>query len=392
MNVPLLDLKAQYATIQHDVEEAILRITRSQACILGAEVDKLEATLAQYCDCRYAIGVSSGTDALLMALMALNIGAGDEVIVPTYSFFATAGAVVRVGATPIFVDSEPRTFAMDMAKVRAAITSKTRAIMPVHLFGQSADMDELMAISSEFGIPIIEDAAQAIGTQYRDGRKVGSIGLMGCFSFYPTKNLGAFGDGGLVTTNDEELAIKLKQVRNHGMEPRYYHKFVGGNFRIDALQAAVLNVKFPLLESWHEARRRNADLYARYFTEAGLCADRNVFRTTTSFDSEKTILLPEAVYAGNSAPKNHHIYNQFSVLVPRRDELRAFLTTKGIGTEIYYPVPFHRQECFQYLNTHDADYPVANFLAAHSLALPIYPELSEEHIATVVAAVAEFYR
>ena len=386
MTVPLLDLKAQYQSLRQELDAALLRVAESQMCILGSEVDTLESTLASYCDAGFAIGVSSGTDALLMALMALNIGPGDEVIVPTYSFFATAGVVARLGATPVFVDSEPVALNIDPARIEAAITPHTKAIVPVHLYGQSADMDAIAAIAGGHNIPVIEDAAQAIGTQYSNGRKVGSMGLMGCFSFYPTKNLGAFGDAGLMTTNDEALAVHLKQMRNHGMQPKYYHKFVGGNFRIDAIQAAVLNVKFPHLDGWSAKRRENADLYTRLFIRRGLATPEGA----SNFDEGNVVILPKAVY-DTTGVKNYHIYNQYVVRLPRRDELRAYITAKGIGTEIYYPVPFHRQECFAYLNARDEDFPVANFAAEHSLALPIYPELSAEQIAYVVNTIAEFY-
>lgn len=267
MQVPLLDLRAQYQSLKPELEKAILNVAETQMLILGKEVDSLEKTLADYCDSKYAVGVSSGTDALLMALMALDIQPGDEVILPTYSFFATAGVVARLNAIPVFVDSDPVSFNINSALIEEKITEKTKAIIPVHLYGQSADLDEILAIANRHNIPVIEDGAQAIGAQYKNGKRVGSMGLIGCFSFYPTKNLGAFGDGGLVTTNDEQMYIKLKQMRNHGMEPKYHHKFVGGNFRLDALQAAVLNVKFPHLHKWHQARRDNAALYNKYFKQ-----------------------------------------------------------------------------------------------------------------------------
>jgi dTDP-4-amino-4,6-dideoxygalactose transaminase len=406
MTVPLLDLQTQYRSLKPELDAALIRVAESQVCILGEEVETLERSLAAYCGCRFALGVSSGTDALLMALMALDVGVGvgDEVIVPTYSFFATAGAVARTGATPVLVDSESRSFNLNPALLERAITPRTKAIMPVHLFGQAAAMDEIMAIGDKHGIPVIEDAAQAIGTEYKDGRKAGSIGRVGCFSFYPTKNLGAFGDAGLITTNDEALHIKLKQLRNHGMEPKYHHKIIGGNFRMDALQAAVLNVKFPHLEAWHEARRRNAALYTQLFVEAGLaqehpervpCADfANCPNCAASnqarFDEANTMLLPEALIA-NSGATNHHIYNQYTIRAPRRDALRQHLAERDIGSEVYYPVPFHRQECFAYLNPVDSDFPVANCLAAHALSLPIYPELTAEQIRYVVGEVVGFY-
>lgn len=386
MPVPLLDLKIQYRALKPEIDAALIRVAESQACILGPEVDALERELEAYLGVKHAIGVSSGTDALLMALMALGVGPGDEVIVPTFSFFATAGCVSRLNATPVFVDVDNVTFNLDPELTRKAITSRTKAIIPVHLFGQAADMDAFMAISREFNIPIIEDAAQAIGTQTSDGRRVGSIGHIGCFSFYPTKNLGAFGDGGLVTTNDEEMAVRLKQIRNHGMEPRYYHKIMGGNFRLDAMQGAVLRVKLPHLPSWHAGRRRNAELYTRLFMEAGLSSAPGM----TSFGPIDAILLPKAISEG-SAP-DHHIFNQFTIRSSHRNALRSFLAERGIGSEIYYPVPFHRQECFAGLNCDDNAFPISNCLAATVLSLPIYPELEEHHIQEVVAAIAEFER
>ncbi len=385
MKVPLLDLKLQYAPLHNDVSEAMLRVAQSQVLVLGPETAKLEQTLAAYTDCAYAVGCSSGTDALLMALMALDIQPGDEVIMPTFSFFATAGVVARLHAKPVFVDSDPVSFNVDPEKIRQAITSKTKAIIPVHLFGQSSDMDAIMAIANEHNIPVIEDGAQALGTQYKDGRKSGSIGLMGCFSFYPTKNLGAFGDAGLVTTNDEQLYIKLKQMRNHGMEPRYYHKFVGGNFRIDEIQSAVLNVKFPHLENWHSGRQKNAAYYTELFLQHGLATTTGC----TEFTSTEKVLLPAEVHKTGGA-KNHHIFNQYCIRVQKRDELRQFLASKEIGSEIYYPVPFHRQECFAYLGCNDADFPVANALADTVMALPIFPELQREQIEFVVQTIKEF--
>ncbi|MBC8124695.1 MAG: DegT/DnrJ/EryC1/StrS family aminotransferase, partial [Candidatus Kapabacteria bacterium] len=304
MPVPLLDLKIQYQTLKPEIDAALIRVAESQVSILGPEVDALERELEAYLGVKHAIGVSSGTDALLMAMMAYNIGPGDEVIMPSFSFFATAGCVSRVGATPVFVDVDPVSFNVHPELVRKAITPHTKAIIPVHLFGQAADIDAIVAIGKEHNIPVIEDAAQAIGTQTADGRRVGSIGEIGCFSFYPTKNLGALGDAGLVTTNDEALNIKLRQIRNHGMEPRYYHKIMGGNFRLDAMQAAVLRVKLPHLASWHAGRRRNAELYTRLFQEAGA-----------------KVLLPSSVYSGTSV--DNHIFNQYTIRSNRRDELRA---------------------------------------------------------------------
>jgi len=385
MNVPLLDLKLQYQSIKSEIEPVLLKIAESQMLILGQEVANLEKTLAEYCGTKYAIGVSSGTDALLMALMALDVRPDDEVILPTYSFFATAGVVARLFAKPVFVDSDPITYNIDPKLIEQKITSRTKAIIPVHLYGQSCEMDEILAIAEKYNKPVIEDAAQAIGCQYKNGKPVGSMGKIGCYSFYPTKNLGAFGDGGLVVTNDDNLATKLYQMRNHGMEPKYYHKFVGGNFRLDAIQAAVLNIKFPHLEDWHQARRRNAEIYYSEFISKGLANNTGA----SEFDQDNKVLLPKAIYK-DSGCKNYHIYNQFVIRVQKRDELREFLSKKSIGTEIYYPVPFHRQECFAYLNNNDSDFPVANRFAAESLALPIYPELTEEQIKYVVSKIAEF--
>ncbi len=387
MNVPLLDLKLQYQSIKPEIDEALIRVASSQMLILGAEVEKLEKSIAEYCNTQYAIAVSSGTDALLAALMALDIKPYDEVIVPTYSFFATAGVVARLRAIPVFIDSDPVTFNIDTEAIRSSINAKTKAIIPVHLYGQAANMDEILAISEEFNVPVIEDCAQSIGAMYPGDRPVGSMGLMGCFSFYPTKNLGAFGEGGMITTNDEETAQKLYKMRNHGMAPKYHHSFVGGNFRLDAIQAAVLNVKFPHLEKWHDARRRNANLYTKLFIEAGLATEEG----KTAFDEKEKVLLPKPVYR-NYGNHNYHIYNQYCIYVEKRDELRQFLSENSIGTEVYYPVPFHRQECFKYLNPNDDMFPVANQLAATTVALPIFPELTEEQINYVVDKIAEFIK
>lgn len=385
--VPLLDLKLQYATLKDDIDAALLRVAASQVCILGPEVDALERELATYLDVRHAIGVSSGTDALLMAFMALGIGPGDEVIVPTFSFFATAGCVSRLGATPVFVDVDPVSMNIDIDAVRRAITPSTKAIVPVHLFGQAADMDALMALAADHDIPVVEDCAQAIGTQVADGRRVGGIGRMGCFSFYPTKNLGAFGDAGLITTNDDTLATHLRQMRNHGMEPRYYHGFVGGNFRLDAMQAAVLRVKLPHLPLWHAARRENAARYERAFIDAGLSSGTG----RTTFGPDDAILLPAFLAAGSTAV-DHHIVNQYTIRTRHRNALRAWLQERGIGSEIYYPVPFHRQECFASVPSASNSFPVSDCLAGTVLSLPIFPELTEEQLQHVVVTVAEFVR
>jgi dTDP-4-amino-4,6-dideoxygalactose transaminase len=370
MHVPLLDLKAQFAPIRDEVMSAIGRVCDSQLFILGAEVETLERELAAMLEVRYAVGVSSGTDALLVAMMALGIGPGDEVVTSTYSFFATAGCVARLGARPILVDIDPETFNLDPASTIAALSPRTRAIVPVHLFGQSADLDPIVAAARDRGVAVIEDAAQAIGARYR-GRCVGGIGDLGCFSFFPSKNLGAFGDGGLVTMNDEALAKRVRLLRGHGMEPKYYHSAVGGNFRLDALQAAVLRVKARYLPAWTEARRANAQRYRRLFAEAGLL-DR--------------VRLPVESH------DVHHIYNQFVVRVSERDEVRAHLGAAGIGTEVYYPVPFHLQECFASLGYGRGAFPEAERAAASSLALPIYGELTGSQQRAVVDGIAEFYR
>ena len=387
MNVPLLDLKLQYQSIKPELDAAVLKVAETQMLILGDEVKKLETSLAEYCGTSFAVGVSSGTDALLMALMALDIKPGDQVILPDYSFFATAGVVARLGATPVFIDSDPVTMNIEPVGIKNRINAKTKAIIPVHLYGQSADMNLIMEIANEYGIPVIEDCAQAIGADYSNQKAVGSMGLMGCYSFYPTKNLGAFGDGGLVVTNDEATYTKLMQMRNHGMEPKYHHKFVGGNFRLDAIQAAVLNVKFPHLESWHEKRRQNAELYSKFFKEAGLAEKSGI----TEFNDKNKVLMPKSMYK-KSGVRNYHIFNQYIIRVENRDEMRAFLSANSIGSEIYYPVPFHKQECFAYLGSNASHFPVSTFAAEHSIALPIFPELQEEQIAFVVEKIAEFVR
>ena len=386
MQVPLLDLKAQYQVIKKELDEALIRTAESQYFILGPEVDKLEKNLCKYLGCKYAIGVSSGTDALLIALMAIDIRPGDEVIVPTYSFFATAGVVSRLNAVPVFTDIDPVTFNINPDDIRKKITAKTKAVIPVHLYGQSAEMNEIMEIAGS-KIKIIEDAAQAIGVQYKDGKFAGTIGDIGCFSFFPSKNLGGFGDGGLVVTNDKNLAEKLHILRVHGGSPKYYHKIIGGNFRIDAIQAAVLNVKLPYLDSWSEKRRTNTEMYNNLFIEKGLAEDTG----KTEFDNKNKILLPKAVYRSDSL-KNYHIYNQYIIRVQQRDNIREFLAKNEIMTEIYYPVPFHLQECFANLGYMKGDFPVSESIADTSLALPIYPELSQEQIEFVADKISEFIK
>ena len=366
MHVPLLDLKGQYAAIKVEVDAAIAEVFESQHFILGPKVEQCEKAIAAYSSCSYGIGVSSGTDALLACLMAENIGAGDEVITTPYTFFATAGAIARLGATPVFVDIDPNTYNLDSQQISSKITGKTRAIMPVHLYGQMADMDPLMAIASELGLVVIEDAAQAIGAEYK-GRRAGSIGDYGCFSFYPSKNLGAAGDGGMIVTNDFERAEKLKCLRVHGSKTKYHHTMVGGNFRLDALQAAVVSAKLPHLDSWTAARQRNAKRYDQLFSEA-----------------ELPVTLPASVV-------DRHIFNQYVIRVPNRDRLQSHLQKKGVGTEVYYPVPMHLQECFAYLGIRPGAYPESERAAKETLALPIYPELTESQLHFVFDCVNEFF-
>ncbi len=366
--VPLLDLQAQYAPLRDDILRAVTRVCDSQRFIMGPEVDALEAELSRLLGVSHAISVSSGTDALLLALMALGIKAGDEVVTTTFSFFATAGAIVRVGARPVLVDIDPVTFNIDPEQLAAAITPRTKAILPVHLFGLSADLDPIMEVARRAGVPVIEDAAQAIGATYKS-RPVGGVGAFGCFSFFPSKNLGAFGDAGLLTTNDEALAARARLLRTHGMQPKYYHHLVGANFRMDALQAAVLRVKAPHLDDWTRGRRANAARYRTLFDSAGLGG---------------AITLPE------EPADRLHIFNQFVIRTPRRDALKAHLDAHGIGNEIYYPVPFHLQPCFADLGFHRGDFPHAERAANESLAIPIYSELTAAQQETVVNVVGEF--
>ncbi len=387
MKVPLLDLKSQYLSMKDELDAALIGVAESTAYIMGPAVKKMEEEMAQFLGSKYAVGVSSGTDALLLALMAIGVGKDDEVIMPTYSFFATAGVVARLNAVPVLVDSDPVTFNIDPTQIEAKITSKTKAIIPVHLYGQSADMEPIMAIAKKHNLRVIEDGAQAISVQYKDGRQVGNIGDIGCFSFFPSKNLGCFGDGGLVVTNDDELIDMIRIMRVHGGKPKYYHKVIGGNFRLDSIQAAVLSVKLPHLNDWSAKRRENAAYYTKLLIEAGLAEEAGRIK----FDDKNKVLIPKAVYEGPGLV-NYHIYNQYVLRVERRNALRAFLTEKGIGNEVYYPVPFHRQECFAHLNLKDEDYPVANCAATDSFAIPIYPELTKGMMEYVVASIAEFIK
>jgi len=378
--IPLLDLVAQYNSISKEIDEAIQSVVQSQYFILGPEVVALEKEIATYSQCEYGIGVSSGTDALLLSLMVLGIKSGDEVIVPSYSFFATASAVVRLGATPVFVDIDPRTFNIDPEKITPLITNRTRAIIPVHLFGQMANMTPIMEIADAHNLTIIEDAAQAIGAEYQ-GKRAGSIGHMNCFSFFPSKNLGAFGDGGMVTTNDAEQDEQLRLYRNHGYKPKYFNAVVGGNFRLDAIQAAVLRVKLKHLDKWTSARQQNALTYRKLFTEHGLAIEYSAFK-----NGERGIVMPY------ESPSVRHIYNQFIISCHDRDELKSYLKEHQIASEIYYPLPLHLQECFADLNYSVGDMPFSEDAANHTLALPIYPELDETSQVRIVDTIAKFYR
>ena len=365
MNVPMLDLKAQYATIKDEMTSAIQGVMESQYFINGPEVKELEGMIAEYCQCKAAVGVSSATDALLCSLMSLGIGSGDEVITTPYTFFATAGSIWRSGAKPVFVDIELDTFNIDPTKIDAAITKKTKAIMPVHLFGQVAEMDPILEIAKKHDLYIIEDAAQGVGATYK-GRKAGSMGTTGCFSFFPSKNLGCNGDGGMVATQDEDLADRIVQCRNHGSKPKYYHKWVGGNFRLDTIQAAAIIVKLPHLEDWSAARRANAEKYDQLFA-----------------DCEQVITPVIRDY-------NVTIYNQYVIRVPKRNELQVFLKEAGIGSAIYYPLSLHEQECFAPLGYKRGDMPNSETAADETLAIPIYPELTDEQIEYVAGKVKEF--
>lgn len=370
MNVPLLDLKEQNESLRPEIEAALGRVLDTNSFILGGEVAELERELADYCGVKHAIACASGSDALLLAMMAYDIGPGDEVITTPYSFFATVSAITRLGAMPVFVDIDPETYNIDITQIEAAITDRTKAIQPVHLYGQCADMTALNAIAEKYGIPVIEDAAQAIGAEEK-GRRAGAMSAVGCFSFYPSKNLGGMGDGGFMTTNDDDIADKLRALRVHGSKERYYHKWVGLNSRLDGFQGAVLRVKLPHLDRWSDKRKANADQYRKLFENAGL--------------SEQVILPSERSGC-------RHIYNQFVVRIPEvRDSVRAFLTERGIGTDIYYPVPLHLQECFLYLGYASGDLPESERAAAETLALPIYPELHPEQIEYVVTSISEFF-
>jgi len=367
--VPLLDLTRQYQALKAELDAAVLRVCESQQFIMGPDIPAFEEQCAAYCRSKYSLGVSSGTDALLMALMALDVKPGDEVITSAYSFFATAGSIARVGAKPVFVDIEPTSYNLNPVLIERAITKRTKAIMPVHLFGQSAEMAPITELARAKGVPVIEDAAQAIGCDYQ-GQRIGSIGAIGCFSFFPSKNLGAFGDAGLVTTNDDEIQTRLKSIRVHGSIVKYYHDEVGGNFRLDSLQAAVLAVKLRHLDSWSEGRQRNAAIYEQLFVEAGLASDT---------------VTPGRVVLPTILPNRRHIFNQYVVRLANRDAVLAKLKELKIGAEVYYPLPLHLQKCFADLGHKLGDFPEAEKAAKESLAIPIFPELERIELESVVS-------
>ncbi len=377
MKVPFFDLNAQFSSIEDEIKSALDEVFKTQQFILGPKVEALEQTIAQYCQTRYAIGVASGSDALLISLMALGIGSGDEVILPPFTFFATAGVVSRLGAIPVFVDIDPESYNIDPSKIEMRITSKTKAIIPVHLFGQCADMDPLLKIAKENKFFVIEDAAQALGAEYKprpntNGRRAGQMGDIGCFSFYPTKNLGAFGDAGMVVTQNPDLAEKIRILRVHGSQPKYFHKKIGINSRLDSIQAAILLVKFEYLEKWTTERQKKAERYQLLFQDL-----------LSSVDGLK---LPTIHY------QNRHIFHQYVIRVQERDRLKQFLMENGIGTDIYYPLPLHLQECYSFLKYRQGDLPVSEKASEESLALPIYPELTEDQQMMVVDRIKAFYK
>lgn len=369
MNVPLLDLQAQYVSLRDDLQQAVDRVMSSQRFVLGDEVRRLETSLAEYCQTKHAVGCASGSDALLLALMALDVKAGDEVITTPFSFFATGACVARLGARPVFVDINPDTYNIDPSRVADAITPRTKVIMPVHLYGQCAEMDPLLEIGRRHGIPVVEDAAQAIGAT-DNGRRAGSMGAIGCFSFYPTKNLGGAGDGGILTTSDDEVAARLRRLRTHGGSNEYEHEEIGINSRLDELQAAVLNVKFPSLDKWSDERARKAEVYTKLLNDADL----------------RFPLVTPRVRSGA-----RHIFHQYVVRVPgNRDALMEHLKNHGVGSKIYYPISLHLQKCFDYLGYKKGDLPASEAAADETFALPCYPELTEEQQVYVVDRISRF--
>ncbi len=375
--VPFFDLGVQFKSIEEEVKSALDKVFGTQQFIMGREVQALEETIARYCGTRYAVGVASGSDALLLSLMALGIGDGDEVLMPPFTFFATAGSVSRLGAIPVFVDIDPDTYNIDPSKVEEKISPRTKAIIPVHLFGQCADMKPLLKIAKEKKLFLIEDAAQALGAEYRpiaeeEGRRAGQMGALGCFSFYPTKNLGAFGDAGMIVTDDSGLSEKTRLLRAHGSQPKYFHKWIGMNSRLDTIQAAILLVKFKYLEKWTTERQKSAERYQLLFQDL--------------LSSVDGIRLPTIQY------QNRHIFHQYVIRVRERDRLRKFLTEEGIGTDIYYPLPLHLQECYSFLKYRQGDLPNSEKAAQEVLALPIYPELTEDQQTAVVDRIKAFYK
>jgi len=375
--VPFFDLAVQFKSIEDELKSALDEVFQTQQFILGFKVQALEETVAQYCRTRYAIGVASGSDALLLSLMALGIGTGDEVLLPPFTFFATAGSVSRLGAIPVFVDIDQETYNIDPSKIEMKITPRTKAIIPVHLFGQCADMNPLLEIAKEKKVFVIEDAAQALGAEYKPragskGQRAGQMGDLGCLSFYPTKNLGAFGDAGMVVTDNPGLAEKVRLLRAHGSQPKYFHKWIGINSRLDTIQAAILLVKFKYLEKWTEERRKKAERYELLFQEVS--------------SSVSGLRLPTIQY------QNRHIFHQYVIRVPERDRLKKYLTEDGIGTDIYYPLPLHLQECYSFLKYHRGDLPISEKASEEVLALPIYPELTEDQQTAVVDRIKAFYK
>ena len=393
MNIPLLDLKPQIKEFREEIIDAVTRVIDSTQYILGPEVSLLEQSVADYCGVPHAVGVSSGTDALLVSLMGLGIGPGDYVLTSPYTFFATMGSILRVGALPVFADIEADSMNIDPAYMADLLEkdrkngSRIKALMPVHLFGQCAEMASIMELADEYGVSVIEDAAQAIGSDFpfqADGKKrwkrAGSMGDAGCFSFFPSKNLGGIGDGGMVVTSDEQFAEKLRSLRNHGAQPKYYHSIVGGNFRLDPIQACVLNIKIHHLDKWHRARYRNSQLYRKLFADAGLIGDY--------------VILPSEKYkqAEGAESNNHHIYNQFVIRVQPRDRLRDYLSRNNIGCEVYYPLCLHQQECLKSYGLAGGSFPVAEQAAKETLALPIYPELQLYHLEYIVETIRKFFQ
>lgn len=377
MKIPFFDLKMQFQSIEEEIKQALAEVFKTQQFILGPKVEEFENVIAKYCNTNYAIGVASGSDAILLSLMAVGIGYGDEVIIPSFTFFATAGSVSRTGAIPVFVDIDPETYNIDSTKIEEKITERTKAIIPVHLFGQCADMNPILEIAKRRKLFVIEDAAQAIGALYKpnfndEGKKAGQMGDLGCFSFYPTKNLGGFGDGGMVVTNNSDLAEKVRILRVHGSKTKYFHKLIGINSRLDAIQAAILLAKFKYLERWIEERQKRAKFYNLLFNETPSIL--------------QLIKLPKTQY------NNRHIFNQYVIRVSQRNRLREFLSNEGIGTDIYYPLPLHLQECYSFLKYKKGDLPNSEKASEETLALPIYPELTEDQQIFVVDRIRKFYK